>query len=83
MSRKKRKFAKVSEVKFQVGDIIQYPEFGRGVIKKIEVNEVDFYDFFYFTDFARKGGDGTKVWLPKLKTEKQATLLMRDNKPVT
>lgn len=79
MSKKNRKRkSKVTPVLFKTGDIIKVANYGKGVIKKIEVNDPDFYDFFYFADFTRKGGDGSKVWLPKKKTERQALLLMRD-----
>lgn len=57
--------------KFAVGDRIQHPKFGTGIIKKIDNPMFPDYEFFYFVDFARRnGGDGTKVWLPKVKTEK-------------
>lgn len=83
MAKKTRKRNTPTEtpVLFKVGDVIKHPKYGRGVIRKIEANVLDLYDFFYDTDFTGKGGDGTKVWLPKLKTEKQAELLMRDGKP--
>lgn len=67
MSKRKRK--SINPVpKFAIGDVIRHPKYGVGRIKKIDSNE---FEFFYFTDFRKKtGGDGTKVWLPKVKAEK-------------
>ncbi len=59
--------------KFAVGDIIRHPTYGVGSIKKIS-SDAD-YDFYYDADFTGKGGDGTKVWLPKRKTEKICELV--------
>lgn len=56
--------------KFAVGDIIKHPHYGVGIIKKIDTALYPNYEFFYYADFPAKGGDGTKVWLPKVKTEK-------------
>lgn len=66
---------------FKVGDHIKHPRYGKGVIKKIADGMFPDYDFFYDADFTIKGGDGTKVWLPKAKTEKTALLLSRDGQP--
>lgn len=55
---------------FAVGDTIKHPKYGVGVIKKIDTGMFPDYDFFYDADFTGKGGDGTKVWLPKVKTER-------------
>lgn len=59
--------------KFAAGDIIRHPTYGVGVIKKISA-DAD-YDFYYDADFTASGGDGTKVWLPKRKTEKICELV--------
>lgn len=61
--------------KFAAGDIIRHPTYGVGVIKKIS----DDYDFYYDADFTVSGGDGTKVWLPKRKTEKLCELVNGEN----
>lgn len=53
-----------------VGDRIKHPKYGIGVVKQVENRMFPDYDFFYNVDFTGKGGDGTKVWLPKAKTEK-------------
>lgn len=58
---------------FAAGDVIRHPIYGVGVIKKISA-DTD-YEFYYDADFTGKGGDGTKVWLPKRKTEKACELL--------
>ncbi len=66
---------------FAVGDVIKHPKYGKGVIKKIDTGMSPDFDFFYDADFTGKGGDGTKVWLPKAKTEKTALLLTRNGRP--
>lgn len=53
-----------------VGDRIKHPKYGIGVVKKFDNGMYPDYEFFYDVDFTGKGGDGTKVWLPKVKTEK-------------
>lgn len=53
-----------------VGDRIKHPKFGVGVVKQVKGGMFPDYDFFYDVDFTGEGGDGTKVWLPKVKTEK-------------
>lgn len=82
-NRKRKRKPQLTEtpVLFMVGDVIKHPKYGVGVIRKVEKNYVDLYDFFYDADFTGKSGDGTKVWLPKAKTEKQTTLLERDGQP--
>lgn len=77
MSKRKRKHIDPAP-KFIAGDVIRHPKYGVGRIEKIEPD----FEFFYFTNFRKKmGGDGTKVWLPKLKTEKVALLLTRNDEP--
>lgn len=56
--------------KLAVGDRIKHPKYGVGVVKQVENRMFPDYDFFYDVDFTGKDGDGTKVWLPKVKTEK-------------
>lgn len=53
-----------------VGDRIKHPKYGVGVVRKFDNGMYPDYEFFYDVDFTGKGGDGTKVWLPKVKTEK-------------
>lgn len=53
-----------------IGDFIQHPRYGIGVVKKIDGGFCPDYEFFYDVDFTGKNGDGTKAWLPKVKTEK-------------
>jgi len=77
--KKNMKFTR--EPLFAVGDRIKHPVYGEGVITKIDTSDHPDYSFFYDADFTGKKGDGTKVWLPKAKTEKEARLLSRDGKP--
>lgn len=56
--------------KFNVGDSMLHAKYGVGVVKKVDKDNPDFY---YFTDFTAKGGDGTKVWLPKYMSNKVAS----------
>lgn len=73
---RKRKQKEINPIpKFAVGDVIKHPTYGVGVIKKIDTGIYPDYDFFYDADFTGKGGDGTKVWLSKVKTEKTCELL--------
>lgn len=58
---------------FAAGNVIRHPIYGVGIIKKISANAD--YDFYYDADFTASGGDGTKVWLPKCKTEKICELV--------
>ena len=83
MAKNKRKRVRVIDPTplFKVGDVIKHPTYGKGVIKKVAEGMFPDYDFFYDADFTGKGGDGTKVWLPKVKTEKSALLLVRNGKP--
>jgi hypothetical protein len=83
MSKKTRKHIRPTEtpVLFAVGDVIKHPKYGTGVITKVSFNHIDNYDFFYHADFTGKGGDGTKVWLPKAKSERTVLLLKRDGQP--
>lgn len=47
----------MATTKYNVGDKITHKKFGKGVIRKIdEYNE----EFYYYGDFE----DGTKAWLP-------------------
>lgn len=59
--------------KFNVGDKIKHIKYGIGVITGID-NTCN--DFYYNTDFTGKGGDGTKVWLPKHMKSKIATKIV-------
>lgn len=67
----KRKKPVESPVLLSAGDMLKHPVYGSGIVKNIEENKVENYEFFYYADFTGKGGDGTKVWLPKEKTEKE------------
>lgn len=53
-----------------VGDRIKHPKYGIGVIRGFKRGMFPDPEFFYDADFTGKGGDGTKVWLPKVKTER-------------
>lgn len=60
------------KTKFSIGDKIIHPKFGTGIIRKMDKKK--FFpdlDFFYFVDFRCKGGDKTRVWLPKKFVEKK------------
>lgn len=59
--------------KFKIGDKIKHPKYGIGVVRQISRIPGD--EFHYDVDFSIRGGDGTKVWLHKRKTEKVATKL--------
>lgn len=54
----------------QVGSKIYVPAHGVGLIKQINYSSIT--DFYFYVDFCRKGGDGTKVWLPKRYVERMA-----------
>lgn len=53
-----------------IGDHVKHPKFGVGVVKQYDTRMFPDYEFFYDVDFTGKGGDGTKVWLSKVKAEK-------------
>ena len=55
--------------KFNIGDKIIHPKYGRGVVTRIGTRIPEHY---YDVDFTGRGGDGTKVWLPKKEAEKVA-----------
>lgn len=59
----------MSKPKFNIGDKIRHPVYGVGIVKKIADYDPS---LFYDVDFTIRGGDGTKAWLPKGKTEKEA-----------
>lgn len=65
--RRRTKPVDLTDPAFSVGDTIKHPTYGTGVVRDIDYQSADFY---YFADFTGKHGDGTKVWLPKAKTEK-------------
>lgn len=68
MATKRRRIKTINPVPlFADGVRIKHPTYGVGVIK---AHDADNYDFFYYAEFTGKGGDGTKVWLSKVKAEK-------------
>lgn len=76
MAQRKRKQKTIDPTPvFAVGDRIKHPVYGEGVITKIDTSMFPDFDFFYDADFTGRKGDGTKVWLPKAKTEKVCELL--------
>lgn len=58
---------------FAAGDRIKHPKYGVGIVRQVASDNHMFpdFEFFYDVDFCGRRGDGTKVWLPKVKTEKE------------
>lgn len=75
MKKNKKKFDPTP--KFAIGDIIKHPRYGIGVIRQIDDRMFPNYEFFYDADFTGRKGDGTKVWLPKVWSEKNCEVVKR------
>ncbi len=68
----KRKKELNRKPQFSVGDQIKHSKYGKGTICEIDSRMFPDFSFFYYTKFR----DGTKVWLPKFKTEKSCEKLI-------
>lgn len=62
----------------QIGDVVRHPKYGMGRIHQIDPNDRElFFDIHFDID----GGDGTLIWMDKIRALRQCKLVHRPDTP--